>query len=188
MKKIIKTSLIISVFYVFCISLLNAQNSQAALTYKNKELGVELIGPEGWHMDVIREDKSGAIIVAFSQYLSSSGKYLPRITLSTEPVCRETGRTSLEFANSRLQMIKMALKESNTKDFKIIKEPKTVIINGKEDIHFIYEITVSKKIRNSVHIFKKGVIFYIIQYEDEPDNFDNNLKAFEIAINSFKLE
>lgn len=114
--------------------------------------------------------------------------------MSTEPVCRETGRTPLEFANSRIQMLKMAPKHPNIKNFKIIEEPTIVTIGNREAVHFIYEIefmTTRKELAkriSSAYIFMKDRIFYCLGFEDTPDNFDNNVKVFESSVKTFVLE
>lgn len=70
-QKIFKTFLISIVLCLLSIPYLLWAQDQKTLTYENKALGLKIIRPENWHVDVIRED-APALLVIFSQFHPST--------------------------------------------------------------------------------------------------------------------
>lgn len=175
------------IFGVFCIICLVLMASLALveaqpLTYENETLGVKLTGPDGWSRTTgpYKNEKAKNLLVSFHHSLNK--KYSPFIILTVEPA---KSRTSLDYANLDIEVLK-----NDHKDLKIIKEPTSLTINGREGINFTYEYMLKEGVpaRYSISVFMKGELFYILACGANPEDFENNLKSFDPSVNTLMLK
>jgi hypothetical protein len=157
------------------------------LTYENKELGVKITGPEGWHItktiQLARYQVTEPVcLVTFSISLPSVSSEC-FISLNVKPLQLSEFKTPMDIANAAIQGLRF--KEFT---FKVIKNPTTVTQHNQEGVNYMYSFKTSYDMKSSNYIFIKDNIEYGLYFQDRAESFDENLKIFEATANSLVLK
>jgi len=205
--------IIVGIVFSLCITQYVFAQTQEPVAYENDAMGIKITGPQGWfitpgekagkaasknvddltNLKSIKEAiKKVGFLVIFSKYpFGSPIEFNHNIVLVVEkfpPEYPAASKTAIGVGNANILNIKAMFK-----DTKIIKEPTMVIINNREGAQFIYEGTgvrgyLETRIKCSAYVFIKEDLIYTISFTDKADDFDNNVKAFEVPLNSFILK
>jgi len=200
---------------LFLFSIASAQEQgKNPLAYKNEAMGIEITGPEGWSMWTPEKgDVSfSGLHVIFSRYpVGSKEKDNPKIILEITTVRDVSGKIKggknpLEQANYVLktmsdntlakvlsEVIVSTQKGAVKEVLNIIQEPGSVKINNQEGARYAYERRnldgiLGKNYRESNYVFMKDSVFYELSYGSRIEYFDEHLKEFEEAVNTFVLK
>ncbi len=151
--------------------------------YVNERLGISLIAPDGW---VVQEPPKTSPDVPDLVFVGpATGEINPVLSIGLLPT---EGKSLQEHVQERRNILQPAIDEGI---LEIISNG-TVVINGKE----AWEVEALGKFQNGpniitvrfgeviFHIFEK---FYIITYTNSEGDFENNVKDFENAVDSFTI-
>ncbi len=195
--------IIVSLFFFLSVAFAQEQGKNP-LAYKNKVMGIEITGPEGWYMhethDILPGDKPERLLgnlvlftsVPWGSKVNSKDGAI--ISLATDPVSNINGKilhgnTPLEYANYLVKVIKDMNGMMDIKAVKIIEEPVVVKINSLEGVRFTYEDDIEGTVSRSLkYIFMKGDFFYSLEYSSREEYFDKRVKEFEGVVNTFVLK
>lgn len=180
---------ILTIGLIFTATLLSSTSTQAARQprYINEELGIRIVAPKGWHMTKPKTKKTYYLFLFHKYPIGSTAVGAnPGIVASAKPVYKE--KTALAAARRAIRDI---IKPFH-KNVAIIEGPKKVKLNKNKGVKFVSEMTVPRKkrtfrIKQIDYIFLRGGMEFRLTAFCEPEEFENNLQAFQESLNTLVI-
>lgn len=184
-------------------------NTSAQKTFKDDVYGFSMHEPKDWLIasnefrlanleklkmnetaksEAIKSNKGSLLLTSFYKY--DAKKYAGLIPIIQINVRTNPTKTFEQFSSAMMQSASGF--KNYFPDFKLIKEPSVIEINGTKAVYFIGTYTLSSKsgmvmnVRSRTYAIPNGEYFFQLNFTDEQGN-ENDTQLFDELVRSIKI-